>query len=79
MNGKTYIVRNGEIEHVWVYKIQAHRFETYLYCEGTETEVREYIESEYPHDEAWYHALTDSEVEMIRKFGCKIYCAPKIE
>lgn len=75
-----YIMRNGELEHVWEYRILKHGFNTYLYCRGTESEVREYIEHEYP-DAAvasWHHALSDEEVEMLGKLHITIYIAPQL-
>lgn len=72
-----YIMRNGEIEHVWEYKIVTNGFNHYLYCRGTESEVREYIESEFPHDKSWHHAMTDEEVEMLGRLHITIYCAPQ--
>ena len=75
-----YVIRNGEIEHVWKYKIIQHGFNSYLFCRGTETEVREYIESEFPEagKKSWHHALTDNEVDMVKKLGLTVYLAPKI-
>ena len=73
----TYIMRNNEIEHVWEYKIIVHGFNTYLYCRGTESEVREYIETEYPHEKSWHHAMSDSEVEMLGKLHITVYIAPQ--
>ena len=74
-----YVIRNNEIEHVWEYRIINHGFNVYLYCRGTEREVREYIESEYPEAErkSWHHALTDEEVNLVKKLGLTIYIAPK--
>lgn len=75
-----YIIRNGEIEHVWEYKIETHRFNHYLYCRGTESEVREYIEKEFPEAgvKSWHHALTEAELEAVGKLHLTIYCAPEI-
>lgn len=75
-----YIMRRGELEHVWEYRIINHGFSAYLYCRGTESEVREYIENEYPEagKESWHHAMTEAEVEMLGKLHIKIYCAPEI-
>lgn len=73
-----YIMRRGEIEHVWEYRITDHGFNAYLYCRGTESEVREYIEKEYPHEHSWHHALTDAEVEMLGKLHITVYIAPEI-
>lgn len=77
MEKKFFIVRNGEIEHVWEFRIVKNGFNTYLYCRGTETEVRDYINSEYPHDKGFIHAMTDDEVEMLNKLRLTIYIAPK--
>lgn len=73
----TYIMRGGEIEHVWEYRIVVNGFNTYLYCRGTETEVREYIEGEYPHEKSWHHALNDNEVEMLGRLHITVYIAPQ--
>jgi len=75
----TYIMRNGEIEHVWQYKVIQHGFNTYVYCRGTESEVRDYIESEYPEagEKSWHHAMSDEEVEMLAKLHTTIYIAPE--
>ena len=78
-NNFTYIMRNGEIEHIWQYRIIVNGFDTYLYVRGTESEVRDYIESEYPHDKSWHHALTEKEVEMIGKLCLTVYIAPKLK
>ena len=75
----TYILRNGELEHVWEYKIIQHGFNSYVYCRGTESEVREYIEGEYPEaaQKSWHHAMTEAEVEMLGKLHITIYLAPQ--
>ena len=77
----TYILRNGEIEHVWQYKIDTHGFEHYLYCRGTESEVREYIENEFPEAgvKSWHHAMTEAEVEMLGKLHITVYIAPELK
>ena len=73
-----YIIRNGELEHVWEYKISQHEFNTYIYCRGTESEVCDYIESEYPEasNKSWHHAMTEEEVELLGKLNITIYIAP---
>lgn len=75
----TYIMRNGELEHVWQFRIVTNGFNHYLYVRGTETEVREYIESEYPeaHESAYRHAVTDEELEMIGRLHMTVYIAPQ--
>ena len=50
-------------------------FQYQLYVRGTEPAVRDYMESEMGHMGA-YHALSDTEVEMVKELGCKIYEAP---
>ena len=74
------IVRNGEIEQVWEYRIIQHGFNSYLFCWGTGSEVAAYIESEFPEagKKSWHHALTDNEVDMIKKLGFSVYIAPKL-
>lgn len=74
------IVRNGEIEQVWEYRIIQHGFNSYLFCRGTGSEVAAYIESEFPEagKKSWHHALTDNEVDMIKKLGFSVYIAPKL-
>lgn len=74
-----YIIRNGEIEHVWEYQIMDHGFSAYLYCRGTESEVREYIESEYPHEKSKHHALSPEQVELLGCLRIKIFVAPRKE
>lgn len=76
---KDFIVRNGEIEHVWKYRVIQHGFNTYVFCRGTSTEVAEYIESEYPEAgvQSWHHALSDAEVEMLQQLGLTVYIAPQ--
>ena len=75
----TYIMRNGELEHVWEYRIVKNGFNVYLYCRGTESEVRDYIETEYPDAAAksWHHAMSEAEVEMLGKLHITVYIAPK--
>lgn len=74
------IVRNGEVEQVWEYRIVQHGFNSYLFCRGTGSEVAAYIESEFPEagKKSWHHALTYSEVDMIKKLGFSVYIAPKL-
>ena len=74
------IVRNGEIEQVWEYRIIQHGFNSYLFCRGTGSEVAAYIESEFQEagKKSWHHALTDNEVDMIKKLGFSVYIAPKL-
>lgn len=74
------IVRDGEIEQVWEYRIIQHGFNSYLFCRGTGSEVATYIESEFPEagKKSWHHALTDNEVDMIKKLGFSVYIAPKL-
>ena len=72
-----YIIRNGELEQVWEYQIMDHGFSAYLYCRGTESEVREYLESEYPHEKSRHHALTEEEAEALGRLHIKIFLAPK--
>lgn len=72
------IVRNGEIEHIWKYRIVQNGFETLLFVRGTETEVREYLRTEYPHDKGWHSGCTDAEVQAARALGAKIYIAPQL-
>ena len=45
---KIYLIRNGELEHVWQICIYTNFFNHYLYVRGTETEVIEYIRTEFP-------------------------------
>lgn len=74
------IVRNGEVEQVWEYRIIQHGFNSYLFCRGTGSEVADYIESEFPEagKKSWHHALSDNEVEMVKKLGFTVYIAPKL-
>ena len=74
------IVRNGEVEQVWEYRIVQHGFNSYLFCRGTGSEVADYIESEFPEagKKSWHHALSDNEVEMVKKLGFTVYIAPKL-
>ena len=74
-----YITRNGEIEHVWRFNTIVNGFETYLFIRGTYSEVRAYIESEYPHSMGRHHACDSEELEMIGELRMKIYDAPQIE
>ena len=75
-----YVVRNGEPELVYVYRIIQHGFNSYLFCRGTGSEVAAYVESEFPEagKKSWHHALSDNEVDMVKKLGFTIYLAPKI-
>ncbi len=77
MRDSFYIVRNGELEHVWRFKIIVNGFDTYLFVRGTESEVREYIESEYPHSKGYLVAMSDKDLEAIGALGLTIYIAPK--
>ena len=74
-----YIVRNGEIEQVWKYRVIQHGFNTYVFCRGTGSEVQKYIESEYPEagENSWHNALSEAEVEMLQQLHLTIYIAPK--
>ena len=73
-----YIERHGEVELVWKYRIVQHGFDTFLFCRGTESEVREYIESEYPHDRGSHRAVTEEELAMIEALKLTVYIAPKL-
>ena len=75
----TYIMRNGELERVWEYKIVQHGFNSFVYCRGTESEVIEYIEGEYPEAaiKSWHHSMSEEEVEMLGKLHITIYIAPQ--
>lgn len=73
-----YIQRNGELEHVWKFRISAHGFDTYVFVRGTETEAREYINSEYPHDKGGHIACGDKELEAIAALGLTVYIAPRL-
>ena len=72
-----YIERNGELEMVWAFRPMVNGFETYIFCRGTYSEARAYIESEYPHGTGRHHALTEKELEMVQAMGMKVYLAPK--
>ena len=73
-----YVIRKGELEHVWRFNIEIHGFETYLFIRGTESEVKAYITSEYPEATAYrYSACTDTEMEALQMLKAKIYIAPE--
>lgn len=75
-----YVMRHNELEHVWELRIVTHGFNHYLYVRGTDSEVREYIASEFPeaHEHGYRHALSESEVEMLGRLHITVYIAPEI-
>lgn len=73
-----YVVRHGEVEQVWQHKVVEHGFTMALYVRGTESEVRAYLDSEYPDRGGRYHALTESEIEMVGQLGIPVYIAPRL-
>lgn len=77
MRDSFYIVRHGEIEQVWRFRIVVNGFNTYLFVRGTETEAREYVNSEYPHEAGSHVAMSEKELEAIGELGITIYIAPR--
>ena len=75
-----YPMRNNEMERVWEYEINTNGFKHYWYCRGTDTEVQEYIKTEFPeaYERAWRHACSEKVVEMLGELHIKIYIAPQI-
>lgn len=72
-----YVMRHNELEQVWQYKFSTNGFNHFLYCRGTESEVREYIESEFPLSNSVHHALNEKEIEMLGRLNITIYIAPR--
>lgn len=78
MDRKTvYIVRNNQIEHVWQFRIVTNFFNTFLYVRGTESEVVDYINSEFPDWQGSYTAMSESEYAAIDRLGMSVYIAPQ--
>ena len=71
------IIRNKQLEQVWLFTIERNMFETVLFIKGTESEVLDYINSELPNDNGRYHAITEDEIKLLEKLNIKIYIAPK--
>ena len=71
----SYPVRYGYNVLVWQIAYKKNGFKYYLYVQGTEPAVREYMESEMGYMGS-YTALTDEEVKMVKTLRCPIYEAP---
>ena len=72
----TYSV-GDKLTHVWQVWYEKNGFKYFILCQGTEQEVREYLESEMGYM-GRYSGMTETEVDMTKKLGCKIYIAPEI-
>lgn len=73
-----YVVRNGELEHIWQFRFTVNGFDTFLYVRGTQSEVMAYLDSEYPERCGLAHALSEEQVNMVGRLGCPVYIAPKL-
>ena len=71
-----YIERNGEVELVWKVTYMNIYFEQVIFVRGTETEMRNYLESEMGYV-GKYHACSAAEIDAIDVLNLNIYIAPK--
>ena len=77
MRETTYIMRNGELEHIWQFKVTINGFDNYVYIRGTETEARDYMHEHPMYPNGSHHALSEKEQEMIGALGITVYIAPR--
>lgn len=68
--------RNGGIVEVWMLVIKMNGFTSYMYVQGTEDEMLDYMESEIP-TKFKYYALTEYEIKMVKRLDQKIFIAPQ--
>lgn len=73
------IVRNDQPVLVWkvTYVGYKNGFDLTIFVEGTEEEMKDYLESEVGYV-GKYRALSDSKIECVSSLGIKIYTAPQI-
>lgn len=73
-----YIERNGQFERVWKLRVNVNGFDTFVFCRGTENEMRAYMDDEFPRGFS-YHAITDAEYNMVvSALKMTVYIAPKL-
>lgn len=72
-----YSTSHKDYERVWkVEYINNERFSYSLFIRGTESEMRDYLESEMGYV-GRYHALSPFEIKAIEDLQLKIYLAPR--
>ena len=60
----------------WRVNVNMNGFKTVIMFEGTEMELRDYIDSELRYTS--YRGATDKEYEAYKALGLPVYIAPKI-
>ena len=73
---KQLIVRNDQVVQVWQIGYKINGFDYALFVEGTENEVRDYMDSEMGFM-GRYSACTDDEIAAAKKLRFPIYIAPQ--
>ena len=71
-----YILRNNEIEETWRIEYENKMFKQLILVQGTESEMRAYMESEFGYV-GRYSACTDTELRAAKQLRIPIYLAPK--
>lgn len=72
------IIRNGQPQQIWQFRIVNHYFNTALFVLGTHDEVRDYIDSEIPNWEGSYSAISEEDYNLITRYiNVTLYIAPK--
>ena len=73
------VVRNNQPVLVWrvSYSEYVNGFDLVIFVEGTEEEIRDYLDSEIGYV-GKYKALNESEVSAVSTAGLKVYIAPQL-
>lgn len=71
-----YILRNNEIEETWRIEYENKMFQQLILVQGTESEMRAYMESEFGYV-GRYSACTDAELRAANQLRIPVYLAPK--
>jgi hypothetical protein len=77
-NMDNYVIRNDQIEEVWMVTYIENGFKKPIFIQGTENEFRAYMEYEFGYVGA-YTALSTSEIAAVKKLRLPIYLAPEID
>ena len=71
------IQRHGEIEQIYKIEYSNNGFKYCIFVRGTESEMREYLNSEIGHV-GKYHACSKNELHAANQLHLPVYIAPKL-
>lgn len=67
-----------QYKRVWIYKFMQRGFQMVVMIEGTEDEMRAYLEEVNPKGNGKYSGATEKEVAHFKALGMPIYLAPTL-